>query len=293
MPNSGPDLPIPFLMPLLTIIKGSKMAENNDKAKNKTGMIEGNIEGNNDKTDADAEHYSPIGTREEMVEANRRRLELLDSVEEDIFENQKSALIDKWENDELLKSEILKDAFKSAKREYFIDKKNTPYTYYEQDFSITDDIVAPDIATAVDVMELAQLKPGMKVLLIGCSSGYEEELLLKMRCTVDVLDDNIDAIAYSRAKLEVLYAEDNIPAYFTTLSEVQGKYDRVIGFKSIPKLRRELFRLVDTGRMVICLGDEKILVTLDFDGTSHPLMKFIGSLYLPPISFESLGAKEN
>ena len=233
-----------------------------------------------------------IGTREQMIEQNRQRLRTINELGEDLFANQKSALIDKWKSDEILEDNFLEDAFKDARREYFIDKKNAPYSYYEQEISIDDDIVAPEISTVIDILELAQIKPGMSILLLGCSSGYEEELLLKLRCNVDVLEGNMKSIDYARAKLEVLYDDDKIPAYFTRLGELNKKYDRVIGFKSVPKLRKQLFGLVDKGRMVLCLGDEKVLVTLDFDGSSHPLMKFIGSLWLPPLGLDVLEIDE-
>jgi protein-L-isoaspartate(D-aspartate) O-methyltransferase len=177
------------------------------------------------------------------------------------FELERKKLVEYISGFSIKKKEI-KEAFLAVKRENFIPEKNKEYAYYDEAISIGYGQTISQPSTIAIMLEMLDLKPGMKVLEIGSGSGYVLALMSKIvgqdgkvygieiikelaeQCKKNLLKEGIKNIE--------IINEDGSKG----LKE-KAPFDRIIISCACPFVPKPLFeQLNENGKIVAPIGDE-------------------------------------
>lgn len=189
----------------------------------------------------------------------------------------RESLIDLLEAENVLTDEDVAEAMRAIRREDYFDDASRSFSYAPQDVQISDHILALNPRTIAEILSIARPSEGMRVLVLGTSTGYVEAILHRIGCRIDIIEPNEAHRAYVHERLE----KTEVPARFIELSEA-GTYDLVISLKSIPRIEPRLLGFTPYGRTMIVIGDEHTLIALDYRGEpTQPEVSYSGSVWLP------------
>ena len=189
----------------------------------------------------------------------------------------RESLVELLEAQDVLTDEDVAAAMRTVEREAFFDERTASFAYMLQDVPIEDHIIALNPRTIAELLSVARPADGMRVLLLGTSTGYVEALLCEIGCDVSVIEPNDAQRAYAQTRLEA----SGRAASYLDLEDAQT-YDVVIALKSLDKLDPRILGFTPYGRTVLVIGDEHTLIALDYRGDpAHPDVSYSGSLWLP------------
>lgn len=190
---------------------------------------------------------------------------------------EREALVELLEAEGVIADEDVADAMRRVPRRAFLNETAKPFAYAQEDVPVGEHIVALSVRTIAELLSTAHPAHGMRVLLLGTSTGYVEALLARIGCTVSTIETNERQAGYARSRL----AEQNVTARFTTLDEA-GEQDLVIPLKAVERLDARLLGFTPYGRTMLVIGEDKTLVALDYRGDArHPEASYSGSVWLP------------
>lgn len=98
-------------------------------------------------------------------------------MEEKEFELKRRNLVMHLKSSGAVKSALIEEAFAKVKREFFLPLNQKPYAYADQAMPIGFNQTISQPSTIAVMLELLELKKGLKVLEIGSGSGYVCALL--------------------------------------------------------------------------------------------------------------------
>lgn len=113
---------------------------------------------------------------------------------------QKKDLINFWKNSKLINDEILIDAFKKIKREYFVLDENEAYE--DRALPILNQQTISQPSTIMIMLQALELKEDDKILEVGTGSGYNLALMCKIvKKTVYSLEIHKELIEFAEKNL--------------------------------------------------------------------------------------------
>ncbi len=153
-----------------------------------------------------------------------------------------------------IKSGAVKRAFLKVKREEFLIDAHRMMAYIDEPLPILSGqtISAPSMIAIM--LEVAQLKPGMKVLEIGAGSGYNAALLTELvgQGNVTTVERIDELVAFAGRNLKKNKYKVKVVKGDGSLGWAEGApYDRIIVTAAAPKISKHWIEQLKTGGMVI------------------------------------------
>lgn len=159
-----------------------------------------------------------------------------------------------------IRDEAVLEAMRGIPRHLFVEEALAAKAYSDAPLPIGEGQTISQPFVVARMTELLQVEPGMKILEIGTGSGYQSAVLARMGADV-----------YSVERIRSLHVRARQLLFDLRLFNVwfklddgtmgwpdEGPFDRVIVTAGGPKVPRPLVaQLVDGGRMVIPVGDER------------------------------------
>ena len=150
-------------------------------------------------------------------------------------------------------------AMRSVPRHAFMPDASVEAAYADHAMPTAEGQTISQPYIVAKMTELLAVEPGMRVLEVGCGSGYQSAVLLEMGAEVVGVERHAGLAEAARTRLTRRYD----PARFTVIEgdgsmgcEAHAPYDRILVTAAAPRpplpLRRQL---ADPGRLVIPLGD--------------------------------------
>ncbi|MDK2915100.1 MAG: protein-L-isoaspartate(D-aspartate) O-methyltransferase [Thermococcaceae archaeon] len=175
----------------------------------------------------------------------------------------------------IIKSEAVRRAFLKYPRYLFVEERYRPYAHVDEPLPIPagQTISAPHMVAIM--LELSELKPGMKVLEIGTGSGWNAALISELvKTDVYTVERIPELVEFARRNLERAGVENVhvIPGDGTKGFPPKAPYDRIIVTAGAPKIPEPLLeQLKPGGRLVIPVGryhlwQDLYIVDKDLDG---------------------------
>jgi protein-L-isoaspartate(D-aspartate) O-methyltransferase len=157
------------------------------------------------------------------------------------------------------------DAMLRLPREEFVPAGKRAIAYMDEDIAITTPAsggprrVLIEAMTFAKLAQLADIKPGDKVLQIGAGTGYGTAVLSHLAQSVVALEENAELAAEARARLERF---GNVSVEIGPLAQGcrQGSpYDVIFVEGRIPEIPDALTaQLADGGRLVAVVGSRPV-----------------------------------
>jgi protein-L-isoaspartate O-methyltransferase len=189
----------------------------------------------------------------------------------------RESLVELLEAEGVLTDDDVAEAMRSVAREDYFDERTRGFAYTLQEVPITEHVIALNPNTIAELLSVARPAPGMRVLLLGTSTGYVEALLTSIGCAVSVIEPNETQRAYAQASL----TSASLDVVFIDIEDATT-YDLVIPLKSVDKLDPRILGFTPYGRTMLVLGEDHALIALDYRGDpAHPDVSYSGSVWLP------------
>lgn len=178
------------------------------------------------------------------------------------MKNEKQQLINYWLKSGIVKNKRIISAFRQVKREDFVLEEFVNKAYSDTALQIIEGQTISQPTTIIEMLELLELKPGMKVLEVGSGSGYNAALLGKIvgsKGKVYSTEIVPRLVEFARENIKKTSLK-NIEIILSDGSEGYAKeapYDRIIvtaAAPRIPKVYAE--QLKEGGVLVIPIGSE-------------------------------------
>lgn len=174
----------------------------------------------------------------------------------------KEQLINYWLKSGIVKNKRIISAFSAIKREEFVLEEYVTEAYMDIARPIIEDQTISQPTTIVEMLELLELKPGMKVLEVGSGSGYNAALMGKIvgsRGKVYSIEIIPALVDFAKANIKKARL-NNIEIILSDGSEGYAKeapYDRIIVTAAAPRIP-EIYaeQLKEGGVLVIPVGSE-------------------------------------
>jgi len=153
-----------------------------------------------------------------------------------------------------IKSEAVKKAFLKVKREEFLTDGRRGMAYIDEPLPILSGqtISAPSMIAIM--LEVAELKPGMKVLEIGAGSGYNAALIAEIvgQENVFTVERIPELVAFASRNLEKSGYRVKVVKCDGSLGwKESAPYDRIIVTAAAPKISKHWVEQLKTGGLVI------------------------------------------
>lgn len=213
----------------------------------------------------------------------------------DTIRRDKAQLIGHLAGAQYIKSGAVKKAFEKVSRENFLIEELEETAYIDTPLLIPagQTISAPSMIAIM--LEVAELKLGMKVLEVGAGSGYNAALIAEI-----VGQENV--ITIERLPDLVSFAENNLrKSGYRKVKVIQGdgtlgyekgaSYDRIIVTAAAPKISRHWVQQLKVGGLIIApvggrhFYQELIIARKNKDGTVSE-KKCGGCVFVPLIGEE-------
>ncbi len=183
-----------------------------------------------------------------------------------------------------IKSKEVEEAMLTINRALFTDR---PFDDAPQPIGCGQTISAPSVVALM--LELLEVKKGMKVLEIGTGSGYNAALLgvlVGERGKVISIEYFEELAKKAEVKIKALgmknvkiIAGDGSKGY-----EKEAPYDRIIVTAAMPSLSKEhplIKQLKEGGRLVAPVGDKYLQYIVVYDKKSDEFRRSIPVLFVP------------
>lgn len=201
----------------------------------------------------------------------------MDEPSDDSEALEREALVELLEAEAVLTDDDVAEAMRRVPRTPFVGERAKPFAYAQEDVPIEDHVLALSPRTIAEILSIARPAEGMRVLLLGTSTGYVEALLHAIGCRVTIVEPNERQTAYVRARLE----ERAVPVTFATLADA-GEQDLAISLKAVDALDPRLLGFTPYGRTMLAIGEDKTLIALEYHGDPvRPEVAYSGSVWLP------------
>jgi len=176
--------------------------------------------------------------------------------------SKKQQLINYWLKSGIVKNKRVIAAFRQLKREDFVLEEFVDKVYSDTALPIIEGQTISQPTTIVEMLELLELKPGMKVLEVGSGSGYNAALMGKIvgsKGKVYSTEIVPRLVEFARENINKTSLK-NIEIILSDGSEGHAKkapYDRIIVTAAAPRIP-ELYakQLKEGGILVIPVGSE-------------------------------------
>lgn len=195
-----------------------------------------------------------------------------------------------------IESVAVEKAFMKVRREDFIPDDQKGMAYYDIPLSIPAGQTVSAPSMIAKMLELAELKQGMKVLEVGSGSGYNTALLAEIvgRENVIGIERSPDLVAYAKMNLEKSgYARVKVVEGDGSLGyKDDAPYDRIIVTAAAPKISRHwVEQLKPKGLIVAPVGgrhfyQDLVVARKSSDGRVNEL-KHGGCVFVPLIGEEA------
>jgi protein-L-isoaspartate(D-aspartate) O-methyltransferase len=208
----------------------------------------------------------------------------------------KNQLMEKLVSENHIKSVAVERAFMKVKREAFIPDDQKGMTYYDIPLSIPagQTISAPSMIA--EMLELLELKPGVKVLEIGTGSGYNAALLAEIvgQENVITIERLPELVEFSRQNLKKAgYGKVRVIEGDGSLGYAKSApYDRILVTAASPKISDYwVDQLKPMGVIVAPVGgrhfyQELVLARKSSDGKQMNELEKGGCVFVPLIGKE-------
>ncbi|WP_457750540.1 protein-L-isoaspartate(D-aspartate) O-methyltransferase [Thermococcus sp.] len=166
--------------------------------------------------------------------------------------------VEKLVREKVIRSEAVKNAFLKYPRFLFVERRYWDYAHVDEPLPIPagQTISAPHMVAIM--LELAELKPEMKVLEIGTGSGWNAALIAEIvKTDVYTVERIPELVEFSRKNLERAGVKNVhvIPGDGTKGFPPKATYDRIIVTAGAPKIPEPLLKqLKPGGKLIIPIG---------------------------------------
>lgn len=158
----------------------------------------------------------------------------------------------------VLKSKRVKDAFLKLPRYLFVEERYRAYAHVDEPLPIPagQTISAPHMVAIM--LELAELRPGMKVLEVGTGSGWNAALIAELvKTDVYTVERIPELVEFARRNLQRAGVE-KVHVFLGDGSRgfpSKAPYDRIIVTAGAPEIPEPLIeQLKPGGRLIIPVG---------------------------------------
>ncbi|MBU7033360.1 MAG: protein-L-isoaspartate(D-aspartate) O-methyltransferase [Theionarchaea archaeon] len=154
-----------------------------------------------------------------------------------------------------IKSPEVEAAFRSVNREQFVLPEHTGDAYHDSPLPILrgQTISAPSMIAIM--LEVAELRPGVSVLEIGCGSGYNGALIAEIVGEENVITiERIPELAeWGKKNLESAGYRISVIVGDGTLGyPLKAPYDRIISTAAAPRIPSQWIDQLSMGGLIVC-----------------------------------------
>ena len=196
-------------------------------------------------------------------------------VSEDELRRRWERTVERLFREGVIKSEAVRRAFLRYPRHLFVEDRYRDYAHVDEPLPIPagQTVSAPHMVAIM--LELAELKPGMKVLEIGTGSGWNAALIAELvKTEVYTIERIPELVEFARRNLERSGVKNVhvFPGDGTKGFPPKAPYDRIIVTAGAPKIPEPLIdQLKPGGRLIIPVGSYHLwqdlyVVTKDENG---------------------------
>jgi len=183
--------------------------------------------------------------------------------------------VEKLKREGIIRSERVGEAFLKYPRYLFVEDRYRDYAHVDEPLPLpTGQTVSAPHMVAI-MLELAELKPGMKVLEIGTGSGWNAALIAELvKTDVYTIERIPELVEFARRNLERAGVK-NVHVFLgdgTKGFPPKAPYDRIIVTAGAPKIPEPLIeQLKPRGKLIIPVGSYHLwqnlyIVTRDENG---------------------------
>ncbi len=186
----------------------------------------------------------------------------------------------------VLRSPALRDAFAASDRRRFVRPADRPRAYEDHPLPIGHGQTISQPYTVAFMLNLLDVRPGQKVLDLGCGSGWTMDLLLQLVgeagsvIGVEIIPDLVKFAQHNLAHFK--YPNATVELAGETLGKPDAApYDRILVSAAAKSLPVELCdQLASPGIMVLPIGDDIVQVKKHKTGRINQEI-FSGFVFVP------------